>query len=183
MGHEGQGRPLAASSQQLFDPDPVVATVPVSGTTGPASGRAGPAWWEARPFWGCSRCSGGRHQSCLCQPYRPRAHLRFSQGSNHDSENSKRGGTPFGFGRCLRSLKFDSGRRRIKPPPPVGAAFSVIASIRIGRSTPERRRGIVRNYLLRGCARLPKQLQPSSFAMRCTVPVPTRGAATGANLR
>ena len=34
MGHEGQGRPLAASSQQLFDPDPVVATVPVSGTTG-----------------------------------------------------------------------------------------------------------------------------------------------------
>jgi hypothetical protein len=34
--HHGidQGRPLAASSQQLFDPDPVVATVPVSGTTG-----------------------------------------------------------------------------------------------------------------------------------------------------
>jgi hypothetical protein len=141
MGHEGQGRPLAASSQQLFDPDPVVATVPVSGTTGciwpSEAGLVGGATVLGM-FSVLRRPPPVLFVSTLSVRGTPQI---FGRGQ-HESEKSKRGGAPPGFAPVPQLLKFDAGRRQIKPPPiPVGRGVlggSVHPDWAINSRTPSR---------------------------------------------
>jgi hypothetical protein len=156
-----------------------------SGTTGPASGRAGPAWWEARPFGSVLRRPPPvLFVSTLSVRGRPQI---FGRGQ-HESEKSKRGGAPPGFAPVPQLLKFDAGRRQIKPPPiPVGRGVlggSVHPDWAINSRTPSRN-----STELSSAKDSPDCLSSNeSFnqaLLRCAAPCQFRPAvpATGANLR